>query len=380
MNKIRIAVVSETTVGGVRKQILNLARFIDHDRFELTVILPAWPREGHESETGLADDVGSAGARVVFAPMVRSLSPIQDLRALRCLKKLLKKDTFDVVHVRAAKAGFLGRLACKLNSLSPCFYSPHVFPFQRSGPVSSRVYLALEKMAAGWTTALIVNSEGERDCALLHHLAPAEKIHVVRNAAPIPSRMSSEERSEFRESLGAKPGDTVFLTVARLTGYKGVETLIRACAVVLNHKKTIQLWIAGVGEQAQTLQQLTQDLGLADSVKFLGFRRDVPGLLDACDCFVLASRTEGSPNTILEALAAEKPIIATGVAGTIELLQRSDHCRLLPWNDVPATAAAMEDFVDHPFTGAPLDTLPPEWFDTAKQVKKLEEIYLQYRS
>ena len=98
-------------------------------------------------------------------------------------------------------------------------------------------------------------------------------------------------------------------------------------------------------------------------------------VLAACDCFVLASQSEGSPHSVLEALAMRRPVIATAVQGTEEFLTEGGHFRLVPWNDVAALGEAMLEFIRSPFPAPSPESLPRSWFDIPGQIRKLEEIY-----
>ncbi len=368
--RIRIALVNEGSAGGIRKHVLNIARNLDSKRFAVTVILAKRP--GYESEGDPVEELAEAGIPFLTVPMVRELSPYSDLQSWGKLRRELRN--FDVVHAHSAKAGFLARAICK-NLHIPCFYSPHVFPFQRTTRLKAKLYLALERRAAPWTTAFIVNSEKEQETAIGNGLATPERIHLVPNAITLPSPLPSDIRSEIRYQIGTPANRIVFTTIGRLVAYKGQEILIRAFSTL--ERKDVELWIVGEGEDASKLAALTAKLGLTDRVRFLGYRRDVFAILAASDCFVLASRNEGCPYTVIEALAMQKPIIATAVQGIVDLLKNPAYCRLVPWNDTTALAGAIQEFLTAPFTGAPLDSLSKELFDLPGQIRRLQAIYEQ---
>ena len=366
--RIRIAIVNEGSAGGIRKHILNIARNLDPQRFALTVILAKRP--GYESEGDPAEELAEAGIPFVHVPMVRELSPHSDFQSWRKLRRELRN--FNVVHAHSAKAGFLARAVCK-NLHIPCFYSPHVFPFQRTTPFKTRLYLALERRAAPWTTAFIVNSEKERDTAIENRLATPERIHLVPNAIEFPSLPAPEVRAEIRSQIGTPANKTVFVTIGRLVAYKGQERLIRAFSAL--ERNDAELWIVGEGEDASKLAALSSKLGLSDRIRFLGYRRDVFAILAASDCFVLASRNEGCPYTVIEALAMQKPIIAAAVQGIVDLVKNPTCCRLVPWDDIAAFANAFQEYMTTPFPGAPLNSLSKEIFDLSGQIRRLEAIY-----
>ncbi len=370
MSKIKVAQVNEGSAGGIRKHILNIAKRLDSQRFDVTVILAK--RRGYESEGDPVVELKQDGIPFMTVPMVRELSPYSDFQSWRKLRRVLQN--FDVVHAHSAKAGFLARAICKRHHI-PCFYSPHVFPFQRTTPIKARIYLALERHAAPWTTAFIVNSEKERETAIEKVLATPEQIHLVPNAIEFPPIPAPIVRGEIRTRIGTPVNRTVFTTIGRLVNYKGQELLIRVFSLL--GRNDIELWIVGEGEDAPKLTALTSKLGLSDQIRFLGYRKDIFPILSASDCFVLASRNEGCPYTVIEALVMQKPIIATAVQGIVDLLKNPAYCRFVPWNDEAALAAAIQNFLTTPFPGAPLDSLSKDLFDLAGQIRQLEAIYEQ---
>ena len=158
---------------------------------------------------------------------------------------------------------------------------------------------------------------------------PDDKIRVVYNGAPIAPR---------RSDAGARaPGRPLqVLTVARLHAQKGLDVLLRAATRVPD----AEFSIAGDGPERQQLEDAARRLGVADRVSFLGFRRDVPDLLDTCDVFVLPSLFEGLPLVLLEAMAREKPVVGTAVPGIEEVIEDGAGL-IVPPNDPEALALAI---------------------------------------
>jgi len=133
----------------------------------------------------------------------------------------------------------------------------------------------------------------------------------------------------------------VWLCAGRIAPAKDYPNLLRAFAKVVQRRTDVRLWIAGDGSECarEELESLAKNLGIREKVLFLGLRRDLPALLDAADGFVLASAWEGLPLVIIEAMAMEKPVVATDVGGVRELL--GDQATLVPAKNPEALAAAM---------------------------------------
>ena len=155
----------------------------------------------------------------------------------------------------------------------------------------------------------------------------------------------AERRAATRDRMGraATGADSsfVWLCAARIAPAKDYPNLLRAFAKVEQRCSDTRLWIAGGGSESarEELQSLANDLGVREKVLFLGLQRDMPALLDAADGFVLASAWEGLPQVIVEAMAMEKPVVATDVGGVRELL--GDRSSPIPAKDPEALAAAM---------------------------------------
>jgi len=170
---------------------------------------------------------------------------------------------------------------------------------------------------------------------------PQNKITVIPNAidtaefSPNPAR-----RTQARTSLSAAD-NFIWLAAGRIVPAKDFPNLLRAFAIVHAAHPTAQLWIAGqpASPAFERLQTLSQALSLGRSMQCLGLRHDIPALLDAADAFVLSSAWEGMPLVLAEAMAMEKPIVATDVGGVRELLGESAH--IVPAANPQALAAAM---------------------------------------
>jgi glycosyltransferase involved in cell wall biosynthesis len=150
----------------------------------------------------------------------------------------------------------------------------------------------------------------------------------------------AERRAATRDRMGraATGADSsfVWLCAARIAPAKDYPNLLRAFAKVEQRCSDTRLWIAGGGSEGarEELQSLANDLGVREKVLFLGLQRDMPALLDAADGFVLGSAWEGLPQVIAEAMAMEKPVVATDVGGVRELL--GDRSTIVPGTLVPA--------------------------------------------
>lgn len=176
-------------------------------------------------------------------------------------------------------------------------------------------------------------------------VAYPERVTVINNAIH-PERFHGVGR-ELREEFVNGAERPIALTLARLDFQKGLETLIEAAATLPD----VLFLIAGDGPERARLEAVARDRGVADRVRFLGRRSDVPKLLSACDVFVLPSLFEGLPVSVLEAMAASRPVVATSIPGTAEAVVDGETGWLVPPRDPAALAAAVARVVADPAMG-----------------------------
>jgi glycosyltransferase involved in cell wall biosynthesis len=216
------------------------------------------------------------------------------------------------VHRHAARAHAIGAKATLLTPAPARVLSRRVaFPVRRS--VGSRILYALpiDRIAA--------ISAAVRD-ALVRSGVDAGKIEVVPSGVEPLAPLDPECRASLRRSLGCGEEEVVGITVAALARGKGHDRLLRAMALAAGRSPGMKLWIAGAGPLRSDLEANARSLGLGTPVQFLGFRADISSLLHAADFFCLATRSEGLGSSILEAMMAGLPVVATRVGGVPEIV------------------------------------------------------------
>jgi glycosyltransferase involved in cell wall biosynthesis len=199
---------------------------------------------------------------------------------------------------------------------------------------------------------------------------PSDKLAVVYNAVPV-----AAPPELHRPVTTGSPAPPVILTTARLDPQKGLHDLLDAAALV----PEARFLVAGDGPQRDHLVARAQSLGLGDRVSFLGHRRDVPRLLAGCDLFVLPSHYEGSPLSVLEAMAAGKPVVATAVAGIDEVVVPGQTGLLVPASDGPALAGAIRTLLADPDLAVRLGAAGrrrvEQKFTAHRMVERVTQIY-----
>jgi len=341
-NPVRVLhVVGDSRFGGIAHIILGLGRIAKAEGWQVDVLT---------TDPTLQQVVQEHGLGVVNLDVVRRrIRPLWDLAGMVRLQNFLRSESYRIVHTHTSKGGFVGRLAAWLAGVPVIVHTAHGFAFHEASPAWVRFfYSQLERIASRWCDRIVSVSEFHRSWALeLRMCAPAE-ILAIPNGISVAGLSDQFTPAGLRSQLGVEGSDVLILSVGRLAADKGFDYLIGAAASLPRGDRRYRIFIAGEGPHRARLERLTHQLGVADVVTFLGFRRDVNELLAACDLVVLPSLREGLSIAMLEAMAAGKPIIATSIGSHRELAAQADMARLVP----PANAKAIADGIQQ-FTGDP---------------------------
>jgi glycosyltransferase involved in cell wall biosynthesis len=278
----------------------------------------------------LREAVVEAGARFVHLEHVRRpLDPWRDLRGLLELALLMRRERFDVVHANSSKAGILARTAALLTRVPVRIFTVHGWAFSAHDGARSRFYLWADRLMSPLTTTIICVSETELRAGLAAKTCREARSVVIYNGVA-----AAAARAEPVDSAPPR-----ILSVGRLRAPKDVVTLVRALALL--ERGSFSAAIVGDGPDAAKITP-------GAPVELLGTRRDVAELLAASDVFVLSSRSEGLPMSILEAMAAGLPVVASAVGGVPELVVDGETGLLVPPGDPAALASALSRLVADP--------------------------------
>jgi glycosyltransferase involved in cell wall biosynthesis len=278
----------------------------------------------------LRDAARDAGVRFVGLRHVRRpLHPGRDLLGLVELMALMRRVRPDVVHANSSKAGILGRLAAVLMRVPVRVFTVHGWAFKAYSGLASHVYRWADRLMAPLTSATVCVSETERAAGLAARTCRASRTVVIPNAVDVDAAP--------RARLDGDPPRII--TVGRLAAPKDALTLVRALAAL--GSLPFRAVLVGDGPDRPEVDAAVRSLGLADRVALAGSRADVPDLLAAADLFVLSSRSEGAPFSILEAMAAGLPVVASEVGGVAELVAQGETGVLVPAGDPAPLADAL---------------------------------------
>lgn len=256
----------------------------------------------------------------VLPRMRRSINPFNDLAAYYEIKQLIRDFKPDIVHTHAAKAGALGRMAaynCKVPVIVHTYHG-HVF-HSYFGSFKTSIYKAIERNLAGKTSAIIAISEKQKqELVTEHRIAPADKVHVVPLGFDLNRFQENYDgkRKDFRARYNLREDELAVGIVGRLVPVKNHLLFLEAIKFLTeNSKKKIRAFIVGDGEERALLEARVRETGLQQVVQFTSWIQDVDKVYPGLDLVCLTSFNEGTPVSLIEAQAANKPIVSTRVGG-----------------------------------------------------------------
>jgi glycosyltransferase involved in cell wall biosynthesis len=315
-------------VGGASIHVRDMGRAMAERGHEVIVFTGG---DGHAAER-----LRAAGLAVKpLAFLRRQINPLQDYRALRETGAALREWGPDLVSAHTAKAGWLGRAACSRLGI-PVVYTPHGWAIgDRISRWQGEIFLRAERMAARWSDAIICVCEYERQLALEKAVAPPEKLRVVYNGV-----------ADVPEALRANPAPAParVVSVARFEPPKDHATLLAAMARLGDLPWELDL--VGEGPLEASVRALASELGIAGRVHFRGYDSDPAAAFASAQLFVLSSRSEGFPRSILEAMRAGLPVAASRVGGVGEAVANGENGFLAEAGDVEGLAAAIRRLVE----------------------------------
>lgn len=337
-----VHIITRLIVGGAQENTILTCEWLHRAGHEVTLI--TGPTTGPEGS--LVARARTGGYRTIECPvLLRRIAPLADWQALLDLRKLLRDLRPDVVHTHSSKAGVLGRMAARDTGCGCIVHTIHGMSFNRtqSAPVR-RAYRAAERYCARFTHHFATVCDAMIDQSVSAGIAPREKFTTVYSGMEVdqfdPAR---HDRSATRRAWGVTDDEVVVATVARLFRNKGYEELIPAMAAALRQRPELRFVWIGDGAQRGEYEAELRRLGIRERVTLTGLVRpdEIPALLAGADLLAHASRWEGLPRAVVQAMLMEKPAISFDIDGAPEVVRPGETGLLVPLGDVAALGNTM---------------------------------------
>ena len=328
--RVAFVITRSDIVGGASLHVLQLAASLQRRGHDVLVVVGG--------RGPFVADLRKARLRVVALPHFhRAIRPADDLRTYFALRRELAAFRPSIVSTHTSKAGALGRLAARSLGV-PATYSPHAWTFAEENTRSRRAaYAALERAFAHLPATIVTVSHAEAAVGRRARIGLRRPRTTIHNGV-----------ADVTPELLARPDrePPLIVSVARFEAPKDQPTLLHALARLVDLDFRLQL--VGDGPGLDPARRLAADLGVHDRVEFLGHRRDVAELLAGAQVFALSSRSESFPLTVIEAMRAGLPVVASDVGGISEAVVDGDTGLLVRIGSADAWADALKHLLVDP--------------------------------
>lgn len=327
---IRVAyVIDHLRVGGAQRHLLEVVRGLDRDAYDLEM----WSAAADPGDLAAVFEREGVPVRS-FGISGTMMSP-RTLSAVRRVAADFRARGVHVVHGYLFEGNFLAALTGRLAGAPVTLVSKR--SLDRYGRFDRRAAAWLSNRLASRVT---VNAAAVREITIEHERCAPERIVTIPNGVALPSVGGAATASG--QSADPRGNGPLVGMVGRLSWKKGYAFALAAAVKLKERIPGVRFDIVGDGEQRRELEESAQRLGLADTVRFLGQRRDVPELMRTFDCYVLSSVIEGMPNALLEAMALGLPVVTTSAGGSAEVVCDGESGLVVPPRDPDALANAVE--------------------------------------
>lgn len=350
-------VIARLNIGGPAIQAILMTDAFRHRGYR-TLLLTGEVPPGEGSMEYLARDHGVVPTKI--GTMSRKISWSKDLVTLLELIKIFRRERPLVVHTHTAKAGTLGRFAAILTRVPVRVHTFHGHVFHGYfSPLVTRGFLAIERFLARHTDRIVAISESQkRELAEVYHIASADKITVIPLGFDLDPFMAvTGPTGAFRYPQKFQMHNILLGWVGRITAIKDPSLFLDAAAELYPEHPDLRFVLVGDGELHQSLQNRIQSGGLDQIVRLAGWQQSLPQVYADLDLVVLTSINEGTPVSLLEAMASARPFVATDVGGIRDLMVGSPVRQngfeifkngILVPRDRPVIASAISYLLQHP--------------------------------
>ena len=354
--------------------------------------LRALQRDGFEVHAACADGPLVAsfereGIKVHRVTVTRDLTPLADLRLLRQLFKLVRRERYAIVHTHTPKMELVGQAAARLAGAPVVLYTNHGLIFTgRPSALERQMFRTVARVAGLFSDKVISQSAEDCSTVVRERIYARGKVAFLGNGIDLgllrAERFTPEEVRAKRRELGIPDGDRVVGMVGRYVWEKGYREFFEAARLILNEDERVSFVTVGVpleSERDPVDFSLLRELGVEGKFFVLKSRSDMPELYSLMDLVALPSYREGFPRSLMEAAAMSKPVVASDVSGCRQAVVEGENGFLVPLKDSAALASKIKLLLADPALASRLGArgraLAEERFDVEKVVERLRSFY-----
>ena len=336
-------IIDRLNIGGPAIHAVVTSRGLDRSRFRTVLVIGSI--EASEGDMAYLLEQGGIEQVVTIPTLGRELRALRDLKTAWQVMRLILRERPAVVHTHKAKAGAIGRAMAFLCGVPVRVHTFHGHVLRGYfGPAKTRMYRVLEQLLGLSTSRLVVPSPRLADeLAGEFRVAARDRFEVVPLGFDLdPFVNADRRRGELRQQLGVGADTPLVGIVGRMVPVKDHATFVAAAALLAARRADVRFVFVGGGELQSAIKADVEARGLSDRSHFLGWRQDLDRIYADLDVVALSSVNEGTPVSLIEAMAAGRPVVSTAVGGVPDVLRGGARGELAPPGDPEAFAAAIE--------------------------------------
>ena len=325
MKKIKIVHIQLLPLlSGVQNVMLAILNSLDKNKYDIYIISkPGGP---------LVERVLELGYNYIPLRSFKRRVSIMDFVAFMKLIIIFNKYNFDIVHTHSSKPGFIGRIAARIAGVPKIVHTVHGFPFHPyQNKLIMNFYRYMEKFASLFCDKVVFVNNSERETAIVNHLIQPQKVITIYNGIELPKIEIQKKRKSDKFIIGS---------CLRFWKQKNIIETVDAAIRVCKQNENIKFIFVGDGELYNVVEKMVYDSGLIDRIQLPGWQKNVTEWLQKFDVFLLYSKWEGLPLSILEAMSFGLPIVASNIKGNNELVSDNNGF-LVPINDIDRLSAVL---------------------------------------
>ncbi len=342
-----LRIQSRICIGGPAIHTALLSAHLPKEQFE-TVLIGGAVDPG---EFCKFEELQRSGIDIrIINDMQRKANPIKDLIALYKLYQIIKHEKPDIVHTHTAKAGALGRTAAILAGVPLIFHTFHGHTFANYFSFwVTEIFKFIERVLARFSTAIIAISPRQKyDLSRKYHIAPAKHIRVIYLGFDLQPFLSVQKNNYLKKQLGIGENEVLVGIIGRLVPIKNHSASLRILKSLHKKGALFHLCIVGDGPERIKIEEMANQYGLQEFVHFLGWEQDMASIYAGIDVMLLTSLNEGTPVTIIEAMASMTPVVSSSVGGVPDLVASGQNGFLYPLENEDKAVDYIREIVQTP--------------------------------
>lgn len=371
----KVVLIAEAMLGGIRQHVFDITLGLDKKEYDVYLIYS--DLRADETFFSQLDELNKNVTLIKCNEMLREIGAY-DIKAYKRITSILREIKPDIVHCHSSKAGIVGRLAAKRCGVKRIIYTPNAYAFQSPdiSNVKKCIYVMAERFLAKYATDLTISvSKGEREQALRYKLDKPNKFELIYNAIP---EVEIPSKAELRKRIGLSNDIKYVGFTGRCAAQKDPFTFLNIAKEIIARRENVEFMYIGDGELQEQMQDWVDENGLKSQIHLLGFRKDASEIVGALDVYLSTALYEGLPYSMIEAMRAGVPIIATDCVGNNELVIEKRNGMLFPIKDIETgVTCVLDQLYEKKIRSQDVIDTFKETFSIEKMINRLMMIYTE---